>query len=332
MSGRWAYDIPFAVQWIWPVLLFVGIIFCPESPWWLIRKGRVEDAERSLKRLTNSLDTEQTVAMMLRTTQEENEIGGASYWDCFKGTNLRRTEIAFCAWSIQVFSGLPLQGYNTYFFEQAGLSDNVSFSFSIGTFGMGLAGTALSWFLITWFGRRTIFLGGLVLMCLLLLGIGFASLAPASDKSAIWAQPVLLLIWVFTYDITVGPVAWTVASEVSATRVRAKTIAIGRTGSYIVTIIFGVATPYMLNPTAGDWKGKSAFFYGGTCALSLIWAFFRLPELKGRTYEEMNILFWEKVPARKFAKTHVDPYDEEQYVNPTVQKLVRGEEGKTPPV
>jgi SP family general alpha glucoside:H+ symporter-like MFS transporter len=255
---------------------------------------------------------------MLRTTQEEAEVGGASYWDCFQGTNLRRTEIAFGVWSLQALSGLPLQSYNTYFFEQAGLSDTDSFSMSIGNYAMGAVGTALSWLLITWFGRRTIFIGGLMLMCLILFTMGFTALAPSSNDGAIWAQAVLLLIWVFVYDISVGPVAWAVASEVSATQVRAKTIAIGRTGSYIVNIIFNFATPYMLNPTAGNWKGKSAFFFGGTCALSLVWAYFRLPELKGRTYEEMNILFWKKTPARKFASTHVDPYEEELYMDPTV--------------
>jgi SP family general alpha glucoside:H+ symporter-like MFS transporter len=53
----------------------------------------------------------------------------------------------------------------------------------------------------------------------------------------------MLLIWVFTYDLSVGPVAWCVASEVSATQTRAKTIAVGRTGSYIINIIFNVANP-----------------------------------------------------------------------------------------
>ena len=310
-SGRWAYGIPFSLQWVFSVVIFVGLLFAPESPWWLVRKGRLQEAEHSLKRLTNGVATEQTVAMMLRTTQAEREQqdGGSSYLDCFRGTNLRRTEIAFGVWSLQAFSGLPFSSYNTYFFEQAGLSDTKSFSMSIGNYAMGMAGTALSWLLITCIGRRTIFLSGLLVMCVILAIIGFASLAPADNTGAIWAQAVMLLIWVFVYDFTVGPVAWAVASEVSTTQLRAKTIAIGRTGSYIINIVFNVATPYMLNPTAVNWKGKIGFFFAGTCALSLIWAYFRLPELKDRTYEEMNILFWKKVPARKFASTHVDAYD-----------------------
>lgn len=64
----------------------------------------------------------------------------------------------------------------------------------------------------------------------------------------------------------------------------------------------------MVNPTAWDWKGKTGFFWSGTAALVFVWAFFRLPEIKGRTYEELDILFEERVSARKFASAHVDPY------------------------
>jgi SP family general alpha glucoside:H+ symporter-like MFS transporter len=53
---------------------------------------------------------------------------------------------------------------------------------------------------------------------------------------------------------------------------------------------------------------KSGFFYAGTCFLSLVWAYFRLPEPKGRTYGELDVLFEQGVPARKFASTVVDPY------------------------
>lgn len=219
-----------------------------------------------------------------------------------------------------------MQGYNTYFFEQAGLPDTKAFDLSIGYYAIGFMGTVLSWFLVTWFGRRSIFIVGLLCMCVTLLTIGFVSLAPATNSAAIWAQSVLLVVWVFIYDISVGPVAWCIASEVSATRLRAPTIAIARNSFYIWSIVFGVATPYMLNPTEAGWKGKTGFFYGGTCFLALIWSYFRLPEMKGRTYEELNILFWKNVPARKFKNTHVDAYEDDQFVTATVQEVLEKKE------
>lgn len=102
MLGRddeWAYRIPYALQWMWPVPILVGIAFAPESPWWLVRKGKLEAAKRSVLRLTSlnretDFNADETVAMMVHTTALEEKITkGASYLDCFKGTDLRRTEI-----------------------------------------------------------------------------------------------------------------------------------------------------------------------------------------------------------------------------------------------
>ena len=64
----------------------------------------------------------------------------------------------------------------------------------------------------------------------------------------------------------------------------------------------------MLNPTAGNWKGKTAFFWGGCAFVFFIWTFFRLPETKNRTYGELDILFSQKVKARDFAKYDAGNY------------------------
>jgi SP family general alpha glucoside:H+ symporter-like MFS transporter len=69
----------------------------------------------------------------------------------------------------------------------------------------------------------------------------------------------------------------------------------------LVTSVIG---PYLLNPGAANAGAKIEFLYGGISVFSLIWCIFRLPETKGRTYEELDILFERKVPARQF-KTHV---------------------------
>ena len=109
MEGQWAYKIPFAVQWVWPIPLFIGVYFAPESPWWLVRKDRLDKAEESLKRLTNGVNTSQTLALIVHTNRLEKLVeSGTTYFDCFKGVELRRTEIACMAWAIQVFFGLPM--------------------------------------------------------------------------------------------------------------------------------------------------------------------------------------------------------------------------------
>lgn len=57
--------------------------------------------------------------------------------------------------------------------------------------------------------------------------------------------------------------------------------------------------------TFQHWRGKAGFFWGGSCFLILVWTYFRLPECKGRSYRELDILFERRVPARKFKQTVV---------------------------
>lgn len=67
-----------------------------------------------------------------------------------------------------------------------------------------------------------------------------------------------------------------------------------------------VAIPYMINPAEANLQGKLGFFFGGLAGLCLVWSFFRVPETRGRTYEELDLLFDWGVPARKFAGYEVE--------------------------
>jgi SP family general alpha glucoside:H+ symporter-like MFS transporter len=120
LDTHWAYSAPFAAQWFWPLIILSAIPFAPESPWWLVRKGRIEEAEKSLRRLASAaVDVKPTLAMIIETDRLEYEMEtGTSYLDCFKKINLRRTEIAVGVYTIQVFSGIYLVGYATYFFQR----------------------------------------------------------------------------------------------------------------------------------------------------------------------------------------------------------------------
>jgi SP family general alpha glucoside:H+ symporter-like MFS transporter len=120
----------------------------------------------------------------------------------------------------------------------------------------------------------------------------------------------MMISWLFVYYLTVGPICYAIITEVSSTRLRSKSVCLSRITYYVAQIICNVVNPYMLNPTAGNWKGKTSFFWGGCALMFFIWTFFRLPETMGRTFEELDILFAHRVPAREFRKYRVDPYAE----------------------
>ncbi len=313
-TDKWGYRIPFALQWMWPLPLITGICFAPESPWWLVRKGRPEEAKAALTQLTSresktgvNFSVDETVSMMVHTNEiERAAMEGTSYWDLFNGSVARRrTEIVCVVWAIQTLCGSTFMGYSTYFYQQAGMAEENSFNMSLVQYAVGAIGTVSSWFLMQWFGRRSLYLSGQIIMFVLLLAIGCTALVGRTNVAAQWAIGSLLLIYTFTYDCTVGPVCYSLVAELTSTRLRTKSIVLARNVYNIVGIVTNVITPRMLNPSAWDWGAKSGFFWAGACLLCAVWTYFRLPEPKDRTIGELDVLFEHKVPARKFKSTPV---------------------------
>ncbi|KAH0600391.1 hypothetical protein MHUMG1_01387 [Metarhizium humberi] len=314
-TDEWAYRIPFAVQWVWPVPILAGVLFAPESPWWHMRKNDRASAKASLLRLTSPSHTtfnpDAALALIEHTNEKERQLKeGVSYVDCFKGVDLRRSEIVIGIWLVQTLGGQNLMGYFSYFLTQAGMDPQNSFSLSMGQYALGMVGTAGSWLLMSRVGRRKIHFGGLCCQFALLVIVGCLSFS--ADNNSVWAIGAMLIIFTFVYDFTVGPVTYSLVSELSSTRLKNKTIVLARAAYNASNIFVNVMTNYQLSSTAWNWGARTAFFWAGSCLLSVVWVFFRLPEPKGRTYAELDELFERGVPARKFAKTHVDPYASEE--------------------
>lgn len=153
-----------------------------------------------------------------------------------------------------------------------------------------------------------------------MLTIGFLSLAPPSNSGVKWGQSMLLLTWYPVYCLTIGAVGYTLVGEVSSTRLRTKTVCLARNAYNLANILSSVVGPYLLNPSQANLKGKAAFLAGGISVLVTIWAYFRVPETQGRTYEELDILFQRRIKAKDFKKTIIDadaPSDEMAIVSAT---------------
>lgn len=311
-NDQWAYRIPFAIQWVWPLPILIGVLFAPESPWWYIRKDRVSEAKRSLLRLATAgqpdFDVDKTIAMMVHTNEIEKRASkGTSYMDCFRGYDLRRTEIASMTWAAQTLCGSSMMFYSVYFFKSAGLNDSQAFNLGLGQYAMGAVGTIGSWFLMSHAGRRTLYLWGLIILFILLMIVGFLGIAH-QDNGVSWTVGSMILIYNLVYGITIGPVCYSLVAEVPSTRLKAKTIVLARNFYNLTNIVVNIITPRMLNPTSWNWGAKTGFFWASICFLVVVWTFFRLPEPKGRTYGELDILFENRLPARKFSKTGVDQF------------------------
>ncbi|KNB18453.1 hypothetical protein FOXG_22240 [Fusarium oxysporum f. sp. lycopersici 4287] len=224
-----------------------------------------QEAKRSVERLQSkgtTVNADETVAMMIHTDQVERKITeGTGYLHCFRGrVNLRRTEIACLTWIRQTICGSSFMGNSTYFYEQAGLADSSAFDLTIAQFALGFIGTVLSWPLMARVGRRKIYVWGLFLLTVILFVTGCLGIPPKAPSRS-WEIGSLLLVYTFTYDITVGPVYYSLVAELPSSRLRQRTIVLARNAYNIVGVAYtNIIGLYSLNPTAWNWGAKSAFF------------------------------------------------------------------------
>jgi len=115
-----SYRIPIALQWMFPTPLAILLFIAPESPWWLVRKGRLEEAAVSVRRLgrASHVNPEESVAMMRRTIELEKNEKEPSYVELFRGTDLYRTLIVCGVYAAQNLTGNLIANQAVYFFRR----------------------------------------------------------------------------------------------------------------------------------------------------------------------------------------------------------------------
>ncbi|QBZ55491.1 hypothetical protein PoMZ_00389 [Pyricularia oryzae] len=313
-TDQWGYRIPFALQWIWPGPIIIAAIFVPESPWWLIRKGRYDEARKAVERLTSPssgvhFDLDAHMEMMKATNQLEMEMStGGNFWDCFRGVDLRRTEIACVVWLTQAFCGVPFMSYGIQFLINAGMSPDNAFTMGLVENCIGLIGCLLAWWIMNYVGRRSLYLYGLSAMFVILMIIGFMGIPTGKENEERlgWGIGALIITMLFLFQLSVGPSCYCLVAEIPSTRLRVKTVALARATYNLAGFITNALMPPMIGKNDWAWGAKAAFFWAGIDVIFLCWVFFRLPEPFGLTYSEIDLLFEHKVSARGFSQEKAD--------------------------
>ncbi|KAJ7706764.1 maltose porter [Mycena rosella] len=308
-----AYNrIPIALQWLFPTPLAILMFMAPESPWWLVRKGRLEEAAHSVERLgrKSMLNAGEAVAMMRRVVDLEKSTAAPSYIELLKGSDLRRTLIVCGIYAAQNLAGNLIANQAVYFFEQAGMTTNTAFALGLITSALQMIFVMLSWILTTYYGRRPIYLWGTGFNIVMLVALGIAASVGTSTMASN-AQASFGLIVSVAFTFAAAPVSWCVIAETSAVRLRPLTTGMGRATYYIIEIPCIFLGSFMLNPTGGNLGGKCGYVWGATALVCWVTAYFCLPEMKGRSYREIDIMFKRKIPARHFEKTVIDMQDDE---------------------
>lgn len=301
-TDHWSYRGPFALQLFFAVVLLAGYPFAPESPVFLVRKGRNLDALRVLEQLYGEgTDHSAKLALIEATIAEEEGKKKATIIDCFRGTDRIRTMISMGVFVCQHAVGIIfVLGYSSYFFQLAGLDTTKSFDLGVGVTACGVAGNILSWTIINNVGRRRVFVWGMAALTAMLFFIGVMDVVPTAASK--WVEAATTVVWAFVYFFSIGAMAFAILGETSSSALRAPTVALATATQSVMGVAMNFAIPYMVNPDEGNLRGKVGFVFGGLGLIGTIWSWFFIPELKGRTFREIDMLFTDRIPPRKMGK------------------------------
>ncbi|KAL3496324.1 general substrate transporter [Aspergillus germanicus] len=303
IMGRTSYQVPLACLYIVPTMLFIALFLVPESPRWLLHRGDTQGARKALEHLRGasymalrapstdgdregpSLLEIEWAEMVKGVEEEQSQAGGIAAMDMFRGN-------ASGIWFII--------GYQTYCFAVSGITK--AFEYSIMSTCFSFVGVNIGMYAIrNWVGHRTILIISAVTVSLCQLASAIA--ATVSPQTALSTGQVLVAFTALTkffYNGCVGAASYPVATELVSSRLRAWTVGTTTSLGYLLAWLTNFCTPYFINPEHLNWGARYGYIWFGSNVASLVFFFFFIPEMKGRSLKGLDEMFGAKVAAREF--------------------------------
>ncbi|TGO18265.1 hypothetical protein BTUL_0011g00710 [Botrytis tulipae] len=350
LKGTSAFRIPWGLQMIPAVFLFFALFFLPESPRWLARKDRWEEAHQVLSLVhghgdPNSPFVAKELAEIREVVEFERANADVTYMELFKPDMINRTHIGIFTQIWSQLTGMNVMMYYiTYIFTMAGLGSNVLLPSSI-QFIINVVMTVPGLIWVDKLGRRPVLLFGSCFMMLwLFINAGllatygtvpykgqFSSAAESISITGTPSKAVIACTYLFvaSYAPTWGPVSWIYPPELYPLRIRGKAVALSTSANWA----FNFALAYFVPPAFANIRWKVYLVFGIFCVAMTLHVFFVFPETSQKPLEEVEEIFdYSKPGSIKFLgtpawKTGVDKragrlergeFDAEDKVGPSV--------------
>ncbi|PSN74257.1 high affinity glucose transporter [Corynespora cassiicola Philippines] len=318
LDGPTAFRIPWGLQMLPAVLLFIGCIFLPESPRWLAKNDRWEECQSVLalvhaKGDMNAPFVNLEMQEIRQMIEFERQNASVSVTELFKPKMLNRLHVGIFTQIWSQLTGMNVMMYYiTYVFGMAGLTGNINLVASSIQYVINVGMTIFALIYIDRWGRRGPLIAGAILMATWMFanaGLMAAHGRPAppgglgniAEQS--WqiggapARAVIACTYLFvaSYAPTWGPVSWIYPPELFPLRVRGKAVALTTSSNWI----FNFALSYFVPPAFVNIQWKVYIIFGVFCTAMAIHVFFMFPETSGKTLEEVEEMFLRNVPAWK---------------------------------
>jgi len=309
--GAIAWRLQLGSAFLPAVPLLIGVYFCPESPRWLMKKGRYHDAFKSFKRLRNSeLQAARDLYYVHRQLMEEFAVlRGSTYIsrfvELFTVPRVRRATLAaFVVMIAQQMCGINIIAfYSSNIFIDAGY--NVKSSL-LASWGFGLVNFVFAFpavWTIDTFGRRNLLLFTFPNMAWTLLTAGLCFLISPDNGARIPLIALFVFLFAAFYSPGEGPVPFTYSAEVFPLTHREMGMSFAVATNLFWASVLSVTFPRILHA----FGAVGAFgFYAGLNVVAFVMIFLLLPETKQRTLEELDHVF--AVPTAKHVSYQVGTF------------------------
>ncbi|KIW45830.1 uncharacterized protein PV06_01541 [Exophiala oligosperma] len=297
-----SWRLPIGLQIIFPMLIALCTFFVADSPTAYLIKGQDAQAEESLRKVRrgySDADIQEemdNLKMQKSLRAAEKEV----HWiDIFRGVDLRRTILATYAGVFVSLSGLIYAtNYATIFLAQVGATNVYLLVFALNI--LTFAGAITGGILLDIIGRRPLALWSFTALLIIDIVIGALGFADASDSKVAKAIAGFSLMFGFFVSVGFGPLTYINTAELATARLRNKTNAYALLSNSLTSLTVTYVFPYITNADAGDLGAKVYLIFAGCMAVCLVFTFFCFPEVKGRTPAEVDEMFQDRLPARKF--------------------------------
>jgi MFS transporter, SP family, xylose:H+ symportor len=280
-NGQYGWRWMFTAVAVPSLVFFFSALFIPESPRWLARAGDSERARRTLARIGGEQYSEEALAEIQSALGTEEQTGTA--WRELQAPRIRQLLlIGICLAVLQQWSGINIIfNYAEEIYRNAGYGvSDILFNIVI-TGTINLVFTLVALGLVDKFGRRALMLFGCAGIALSHTVLGFAY------RSGTKGLPVLALTLctIGCYALSLAPVTWVLISEIFPNRVRGLAVSISVSALWIASFLLTFTFP-ILNRTLGS--AGTFWIYGAVCLAGFFFVYWRVPETKGRTLEQVE--------------------------------------------
>lgn len=296
IMNNWSWKTPIICQ--IPVALVYGVVLLvfPESPRWLLLRGKEDMACRSFARYYDKdPDSDEVIAQVQEVQaaiEMERLTSSTTHWtEIFHRNNIRRTLIAAAIPTAGSLSGgLAIFTYAAIFLAGIGIKN--PFVINVVINSCIVAGTAVGPFALEFLGRRRTILTGFTSMaiCMLIFSTVSSGLGPTSDV-AHKVDVASLCLWSFFFGGFVASAQWLGSAEMHSVRLRTY----GQAFAILFNDIFQFGcnfwTPYMINPDYGNWGTNVGYFYLALELVLLVMLFLIVPENARLSLEQIDDFF-----------------------------------------